>query len=373
MYKGGKIKYSKALSKTAGIVIAVVIIIAAIAGIYLLTSSSHKTVSVQALSLAPTSFANEQGSAVTVTVYGVSPSADVVLYLGNGQTLNQTATSSSIEFTYTYNQPGTYLIYAQEYLNGKPVQNTSTSLLELQILGVLNSTATQYLSIPVISFDSSKNPTAPVVQAGSLVYLYGGYLQPPSGQNMTIYKYIWNFGNGQTLTVMANSSTLDPEINPVNTTYSSPGLYTVTLTLVTQNVSSGATYQYTTYQTVAVTGSGVPFSLKLFNGTVPNPGVITVAENVPGGPYSFDPQIDYESVGFEVVSNVFMTLLVYNGSSTTSFIPFAASEVPTVQNGGISSNYTVYTFHIRDGLHFANGDNLTAYDVWYSVIRLCCS
>jgi len=168
------------------------------------------------------------------------------------------------------------------------------------------------------------------------------------------------------MTVPANSSTLSPEVNPVNTTYSSPGIYVVSLTLVTENVSSNSTYQITTYQTVAVTGPGMPFALKLFNGTVPNPGVITVAENVPGGPFSFDPQVDYESVGFEVVSNIFMTLLVYNGSSTTSFIPFAATEIPTVQNGGIQDNYTVYVFHIRSGLHFSNGDNLTAYDVWYS-------
>ncbi|MEM4955060.1 MAG: ABC transporter substrate-binding protein [Metallosphaera sp.] len=368
MYKAKRIKFSRALSRTAAIAIAIIIIIAAIAGIYLLTST-HKSVTVQAISLAPTSFASEQGNTITFTIYGVTPGSNVVLYLGDGHEINETATSNTLEVSYTYNQPGTYLVYAVEYLNGKPVQNTSTSLLQIQVLGVLNSTATQFLSIPVISFDTAKNPSAPIVQAGTPVFFYGGYLQPPSGQNMTISKYIWNFGNGQTLTVNANSSTLDPEINPVNTTYTTPGLYTVTLTLVTQNTSSGATYEYTTYQSVAVTGSGVSFALKLFNGTVPNPGVITVAENVPGGPYSFDPQIDYESVGFEVVSNIFMTLVLYNGSSTTSFIPFAATEIPTVQNGGIQDNYTVYTFHIRSGLHFSNGDNLTAYDVWYSVIR----
>ncbi|QKQ99768.1 PKD domain-containing protein [Metallosphaera tengchongensis] len=369
MYIRKKNKLVRALSKTAAIVIAVIIIIAAIAGIYFITSSQHKAITAQAISVAPTSFATEQGSPVTFTVYGVTPNSQVVLYLGNGQTLNQTATSSAVEFSYSYNLPGTFLVYAVEYINGKPVQNTSTSLLEIQVTGNLNSTQAQLLSIPVISFDTAKNPTAPVVQANVPVYFYGGYLQPPSGQNMTIEKYVWNFGNGNTFTVQANSSTLGPSINPVNTTFSTPGIYTVTLTIVTQNVSSGATYQYSTAQTVAVESSISPFALKLFNGTVPNPGVITVAENVPGGPYSFDPQIDYESVGFEVISNIFATLIIYNGSSTTSFIPFAATEIPTVQNGGIQDNYTVYTFHIRSGLHFSNGDNLTAYDVWYSVIR----
>ncbi|MFP3295480.1 MAG: ABC transporter substrate-binding protein, partial [Caldisphaera sp.] len=133
--------------------------------------------------------------------------------------------------------------------------------------------------------------------------------------------------------------------------------------------SSGQTYNYTTYQTVAVSSSTSPFSIYTASLKVPNQGTIIVSENVPGGPYSFDPDVDYESVGFEVISNIFATLIVYNGSSTTSFIPYVAAYLPTQQNGGINSNYTEYTFKIRSGLYFSNGDPITAYDVWYSVIR----
>ncbi|MFP3242610.1 ABC transporter substrate-binding protein, partial [Caldisphaera sp.] len=225
------------------------------------------------------------------------------------------------------------------------------------------------VTVPTITFNISKNPTAPVFTTGETVYLLGGFLQPPSGQNMTIYEYLWNFGNGQTQTVMANQTTFLPVLNPVNVTYSQPGLYAVSLTVITKNVSSGQTYNYTTYQTVAVSSSTSPFSIYTASLKVPNQGTIIVAENVPGGPYSFDPDVDYESVGFEVISNIFATLIVYNGSSTTSFIPYAAAYLPTQQNGGINSNYTEYTFKIRSGLYFSNGDPITAYDVWYSVIR----
>jgi len=190
MYKGKSNRHSKALSKTIGIIIAVVIIIAAIAGIYLLTSS-HKAVTAQAISLAPTTPIIQQGLPITFTVYDVVPNSQVVLYLGNGQTLNETAATSAVSFTYTYNQPGQYLVYAVEYLNGKPVQNTSTSLLTIQVNAVLNETESQLLSIPVIAFDTAKNPNAPIFTAGSPVYFYGGFLQPPSGQNMTIEKYMW--------------------------------------------------------------------------------------------------------------------------------------------------------------------------------------
>ncbi|MGC9135205.1 ABC transporter substrate-binding protein, partial [Caldisphaera sp.] len=141
-------------------------------------------------------------------------------------------------------------------------------------------------------------------------------------------------------------------------------------------VSSGKTYNYTTYQTVAVSSSSLPFSIYSATLKVPNPGTIIVAENVPGGPYSFDPDVDWETVGWEVIANVFSTLVIYKGSSTTSFLPMAAEYIPTVGNwsqrdtyGGISPNYTVYTFKIRPDLKAANGDPITAYDAWYSIVR----
>ncbi len=291
----------------------------------------------------------------------------ISFYLGNGHVVNVSSSSPTVNFAYS--MPGRYLVMAQELINGKIATSTSSSLLLIQVTPNINTTVAPLISVPVISFNATRNPNAPVVSAGQPVYLYGGYLEAPTGTNITIYEYEWNFGNGKTETIMANNETLLPVINPVNVTYNAPGLYTVTLTIVTKNTTSGQEYSYSTAQTIAVTGNGLQFSVYKFQGTIPNPGVINVAENVPGGPYSFDPQIDYESVGFEVVSNIFATLLLYNGSSTTSFIPFAASEIPTVQNGGISDNYTVYTFHIRPGLKFSNGDPLTAYDVWYSVVR----
>ena len=102
-----------------------------------------------------------------------------------------------------------------------------------------------------------------------------------------------------------------------------------------------------------------------------NPNVISITEVVPVGPYSFDPAIDYESVGMEIIANVYETLIQYNGSSThqSQMIPLVASAVPTITNGGISANYLNYTFHIRSGLKFANGDPLTAWDAYISFVR----
>jgi ABC-type transport system substrate-binding protein len=47
----------------------------------------------------------------------------------------------------------------------------------------------------------------------------------------------------------------------------------------------------------------------------------------------------------------------------------AATQIPSVSNGEVSPNYTTYTFQIRSGMKFSNGDPLIAYDVWYSTVR----
>jgi ABC-type transport system substrate-binding protein len=332
------------------------------------TTSTSTTTSVSSLSpVAVSSYATVAGTPINFVLSSFTPSSNkyALFYPGNGKVINTTSKYVNV----TYNYPGHYLVYYNVYQNGVLTGSSLSNLIEITVAPSIPESLAPLVTVPTITFNITRNPTAPVFTTGETVYLSGGFLQPPSGQNMTIYEYVWNFGNGQTQTVMANQTTFLPETDPVNVTYSSPGLYAVSLTVVTKNVSSGKTYNYTTYQTVAVSGNSITFSLFKFSSNIPSPGVIQVAENQPGGPYSLDPDIDYEVVGFEVIANVYQTLLLYNGSNTTSFIPYAASEVPSVQNGLIKNNYTEYIFPIRSGLYFSNGDPVTAYDVWYSIIR----
>ncbi len=131
------------------------------------------------------------------------------------------------------------------------------------------------------------------------------------------------------------------------------------------------TYRTVVEQTVAVSSATQPFTVFLYAGSVPNPSVINVAESTaPGGASTFDPDVASGVDSFEIVLNIFSTLMIWNGSSTTNFIPMAAAQIPSVSNGGISSDYTTFTFQIRSGMKFSNGDPLTAYDVWYSMIRM---
>ena len=343
--------------------IVALIIIVLIVGIVVATVYISRR-SAPSLSLAPTTFVAVQGTDIAFNVYGLESNGIATIYFGDGQEANGSST-----LTHAYQNPGRYLVGAQEFVRGQPVASTFNALQTIQVTPDVKDIFGPLISVPALSFDRSRNPSAPVVQVGDQVYLYGGFLEAPSGTNVTITGYVWDFGNGATKTVAANSTSFKPAENPAMTTFSKPGLYPVTITLVTENSTTKVTYRTSVEQTVAVGSATQAYAVFLYAGIVPNPSVINVVHNARGGPYSFDPQVNYESIGWEVLSNIFSTLLIYNGSSTTQFIPMAATKVPSVANGGISPDYTTYTFQIRTGLKFSNGDPLTAYDVWYSMIR----
>jgi len=359
----------RAISRLLAIIIIVVIVAAAIIGYYLYTLLITPTI--PQISLAPTSFGVVQGEPINFTFYNLVPNSLIVLHTGDGNTVNITSTGSQASVIYRYNHGGRYLVYAEEIRNGQVVSSTINSVIQIIVTPAIDRSIADKVSIPTISLNITKNPEAPIVSLNEVVYLYGGFLEAPSNENATITKYVWDFGDGRNMTVMANSTSFLPTVNPVNVTYSKAGLYPVSLTLITtySTITGNQTFSVKVYYTIAVKSSTLNFMLYKYAGNIPNPGVITVAENVPGGPYSFDPQVCYEAVGFEITTNIFITLLFYNGSSTDKFIPYAAEEIPTVENGGIRDNYTTYTFKIRQNLRFSNGEPLTAYDVWYSIIR----
>jgi Bacterial extracellular solute-binding proteins, family 5 Middle. len=387
------------LSRAALAAIVIVIVVVAIGGgvgYYYVSTRPHVTTTTTttttstttstvtpSYSLSPpavSSYTTTAGTPITVTLttFTPSPGSYALVYAGNGSIINTTQGFASLVYRY----PGHYLVYYQVYRSGQLVGSSQGNLIEVLVAPpAFNESFAQLITVPVITL---VNLSEPIVSVGQTVHLMAGFLQPPTGTNMTVEEYIWNLGNGTTLTIPSvngtgyalqtwltgsgDTSYLEPAKNPINVTYSSPGLYAVSLTVVTENITTKATYSYTTYYTIAVSSPTVPFSLFKPLVTVPNPGTIVVAENAPGGPFSFDPHIDYEAVGYEVILNVYGTLITYYGANTTEFIPMLAEYVPTVGNG-INSNYTEYTFKLRPGLRASNGDPITAYDVWYSVIR----
>ncbi|RLG99124.1 ABC transporter substrate-binding protein [Candidatus Bathyarchaeota archaeon] len=104
-----------------------------------------------------------------------------------------------------------------------------------------------------------------------------------------------------------------------------------------------------------------------------------------GEPETLDPAWCYDTASAEAIFNIYDTLIFFWHdpnkvtqktmdpeellAPTDKFIPVLASEVPTVENGLISSDGLTYTFPIRKGVKFQNGEPLTPEDVEYSFKR----
>jgi ABC-type transport system substrate-binding protein len=92
-----------------------------------------------------------------------------------------------------------------------------------------------------------------------------------------------------------------------------------------------------------------------------NPTTFTYATI--GDADTMDPALAYDTASGEVIQNVYQTLVFYDGEATDKFVPQLAESYEVSVDG------KVYTFHIRSGVKFQNGDTMTPSDVAYSFQR----
>ncbi len=78
---------------------------------------------------------------------------------------------------------------------------------------------------------------------------------------------------------------------------------------------------------------------------------------------TLDPAWNYENFGDNVILNTYEQLVTYDGENASAFVPLLAEDYD------ISADGTVYTFNIRDGVKFHEGQDLTAEDVEYTFER----
>jgi peptide/nickel transport system substrate-binding protein len=83
-----------------------------------------------------------------------------------------------------------------------------------------------------------------------------------------------------------------------------------------------------------------------------------------GEPDSLDPAYQYDTASYEIIFNVYEGLLWYDRESYTEFVPVLATDMPEV-----SDDELTYTFHLREGIKFHEGGDLTPEDVAYTFWR----
>ena len=104
------------------------------------------------------------------------------------------------------------------------------------------------------------------------------------------------------------------------------------------------------------------------SGDVPNPDVLvaTVNDDV----FNLDPAaVNGNDVGMDVILNVYDRLTAL-APEDGAVIPSLATEVPSIENGGISDDGLIYTFNLREDVVFSDGTDMTADDVKYSWDRV---
>lgn len=83
----------------------------------------------------------------------------------------------------------------------------------------------------------------------------------------------------------------------------------------------------------------------------------------PESPDYLDPSVTFTTPGWGAVQQVYQTLVAYNGSNYTSFVPVLA------KNWSVSPDGFHYNFTLQSGIHFSNGDPVNAYVMWFSLNR----
>jgi peptide/nickel transport system substrate-binding protein len=114
---------------------------------------------------------------------------------------------------------------------------------------------------------------------------------------------------------------------------------------------AGAAYFYSTTKAPAGTSAS----------TSQLPTSLVVEEE--SQPDSMDPAVTYTTPGWEIVEQVYQGLVAPNGTSYTTYIGALARDWT------VSSDGMTYTFSLRPGVTFSNGDPFNAYVMWFSIYR----
>ena len=361
-------------------VVVVIILIVAGLGIYLSISKPPAKVKSGTLPSYASYSVGSQGSSITFySGSSVSPSSvsSVTWNFGNGVTKTISG-SAGLTVKYVYPNPGNYLVFDRVITTSNVAYDNSLSLVPVSITPSVTSTAiANQFPVAIQVMGSSANSQN--LSAGfPNVVPVGGYVNISSLLPSSFSSYPltsgWalqsmSFKVGKTVSPSFNATDVANGVNYLNATSMSSGIYAMTLTAVTNK--SSQTSSWTFVETAAVGA----FAPRHSSSPSTHSGIVD-ATWIPGGFASLDPAIAYDTVSYEAIYNLYEPLVQYApGGTSSSFMPVLATAVPTVANGLIATNtsngvtYVNYTFNLNPSAKFANGQPVTGYDVYFSVLR----
>ncbi len=247
---------------------------------------------------------------------------------GDGASYTGTTPTAS----HSYANPGTYLVYAQALVGGVWHDN----LLGIQGITITSSHTRDTLGTQpgisgILNANNSAlpNPTG-VLAPGGTITVTGSYTSNSSNPTYGLITPSIVVSTGGALGTPVVSTTGNGFAQVANTaTFATAGVYTVTF--VAGTTLGGVTYNENFTWTAYVSSpSGVAIVSPIVND--PHPGKVIVYEYAPGGAGGEDPAVDYETVGYEPIVNVYQKLIDYNGTKAvddpSGYIPVLATCVP---------------------------------------------
>jgi hypothetical protein len=324
-------------------------------------------------------------------------STDYAFWFGDGSTEENT----SSRVVHAYASPGLYYIYVQA------ADTQGQTLSDLGALPLVTVTpapnASGFGNKVIAQGNVTANTTtrqgaSAVLRPGQFVSLEAWVTGPPSDPNASLASpYFTLLGpSARALTLGSpEGNGLGPGTPMVVSVFADSsaaiGAYPVAFVAPTSYQDGGTTlYADSNFTFTIFVGSDVPNHGALpFPVSYPAPpsrGTLTAYELSPGGSVSEDPAIDYETVGYEPILNVYQTLVTYSGSNlgpaASDFVPSLATCVPgSTQCTALYGNDMVdkngnYTFVINPSAQFYDpitGAHYPVYpsDVLFSLARTC--
>ncbi len=265
------------------------------------------------------------------------------LSVSKGETVNSwavswgdglTNTSTNPVISHVYNQLGTFALSGHAYV-GTTEHNGTGYYFPIEVGPSITTTTSGQFPVITATFNNGTplGPSGisnPWVQGSGTVTVSANYTSEPS-DTAWVPEAATIVAPGGTIT----SPTSSTDGASATVALASPGDYQITMVGPIQNVLSHVVIwqNYTWTVLVAPSNQAAGCGSCATSGsnsgkTDPHPGTIDTYEVAPGGATSIDPAVDYESVGYEVIANIYQTLIYYNGSSTTSYLPELATCVP---------------------------------------------
>ncbi len=269
-----------------------------------------------------------QGQSLPVTVSVPEAASSYAVNWGDGSN----STQGSPILTHSYSDLGSYIVSAQAEVRG--VWHTGTRAL--QPVTITPSLQTESSGeFPTIAATLTNGSTAAAqfgwLKGSGTISVSATYTAPPANPAFVPATPSWESSGGT-----KTASTATPSGGSATYSFASPGVYQILFvgpvsdTAVSPASTLFQNYTWTVFVSPSTEAPGCAQCRTTSSSvaTSPHPGTIVNYEVAPGGATSVDPAVDYETVGAEIIDNVYESLVTYNGTSTATFMPQLATCVP---------------------------------------------